>query len=102
MQLPKGRKAINNVSRFSRSSVMKMEKSNDIKHLVVKSCRQKKDFDYDETYALVARITTVRILLSMIVNENFYADQLDVKNAFLHGKLKRERYIYIYETIRRL
>jgi hypothetical protein len=60
---------------------------------VVKGCAQKKGFDYTETYAPVARLTTVRTLLSVINKKNLYAQQMDVKNAFLHGNIKEELYM---------
>jgi len=60
---------------------------------VAKGCLQRRGFDYDETYAPVARLTTVRILLSIIINDNLYSDQLDVKNAFLHGTLTQDVYM---------
>jgi hypothetical protein len=63
--------------------------------LVVKGCAQKEGFDYTETYAPVARLTTVRTLLSVINKKNLYAQQMDVKNAFLHGNIKEEMELYM-------
>jgi len=64
--------------------------------LVAKGSIKKEGFDYDETHAPIARLTTVRILLSIImsiiINENLYLDQLDVKNTFLHGTFTRDIY----------
>lgn len=61
--------------------------------LVIKGCSQKKNIDYHETYAPVARLSTLRILLSLINYKNLIARQLDVKNAFLNGILKEEIYM---------
>lgn len=59
--------------------------------LVVKGCAQKKEFDYNETFAPVVHIITIiRNLFSIINRENTYAIQLDVKNAFLHGYINEE------------
>jgi hypothetical protein len=61
--------------------------------LEVKGCAQKKGFDYTETYAPVARLTTVRTHLSVINKKNLYDQQMDVKNAFPHGNIKEELYM---------
>ena len=49
--------------------------------------------DYQETFALVAKINTVRILLSFATNLEWPLQQLDVKNAFLNGDLEEEVYM---------
>lgn len=51
--------------------------------------------DYQETFAPVAKMNTKRVLLSLTANFNYYLEQFDVKNAFLHGVLEEEIYIYI-------
>lgn len=60
---------------------------------MVKGCSQRKGFDYSETYASVARLTTVRTLLSVITHEDMLTSQMDVKNAFLHDHIKEEIYM---------
>ena len=43
--------------------------------------------DYLETFALVAKMTIVRVLISLAGNLGWKLQQLDVKNAFLHEDL---------------
>ena len=53
------------------------------------------ELDYQETFARVAKMNTVRILLSLAAHYNWQLLQYDVKNAFLHGDLDEEIYINI-------
>lgn len=59
-------------------------------HQVVKGYSQRKGYDYDETYAPVAKGTTVRVLLAVANQMGYYMHQMDVKTAFLNGLLKEE------------
>ena len=49
--------------------------------------------DYHETFALVAKLNIVRVLLSLAANQDWPLLQFDVKDDFLHGDLKKEVYI---------
>jgi Reverse transcriptase (RNA-dependent DNA polymerase) len=63
--------------------------------LVAKEYSQTYGIDYDETFALVAKMGTVRMLVSCVANFNWPLHQLDVKNIFLHRDLKEEVYMEI-------
>ena len=58
--------------------------------LVARGFSQQYGLDYDETFSPVAKITTVRILLALATSHTWKLWQMDVKNAFLHGKLDRD------------
>ena len=58
--------------------------------LVVKGFRQKEGLDYLDTYSPVTRITSIRMLISIASQYNLEIHQMDVKTAFLNGKLDEE------------
>ncbi|GJX42308.1 zinc finger, CCHC-type containing protein [Tanacetum coccineum] len=61
--------------------------------LVIQGFRQKEGIDYFDTYAPVARITTIRLLLALAAIHNLVIHQMDVKTAFLNGDLEEEVYM---------
>nr|GEZ76468.1 zinc finger, CCHC-type [Tanacetum cinerariifolium] len=61
--------------------------------LVIQGFRQKEGIDYFDTYAPVAHITTIRLLLALVSIQNLVIHQMDVKTAFLNGDLDEEVYM---------
>ncbi|GJW42815.1 retrovirus-related pol polyprotein from transposon TNT 1-94 [Tanacetum coccineum] len=61
--------------------------------LVAQGYNQQKGIDYDETFAPVARLEAIRIFFAFATYMNFIVYQMDVKSAFLNGKLKEEVYV---------
>jgi hypothetical protein len=56
--------------------------------LVAQGSSQKEGIDYDETFALVARLEAIRILLSFSVAKVFKLHQMDVNSALLNGVVR--------------
>ncbi|KAI4370410.1 hypothetical protein MLD38_018764 [Melastoma candidum] len=61
--------------------------------LVAKGYSQSEGIDYDETYAPVARLEAIRLLLAYACYNDFKLFQMDVKSAFLNGEIKEEVYV---------
>ncbi|GJT31122.1 retrovirus-related pol polyprotein from transposon TNT 1-94 [Tanacetum coccineum] len=61
--------------------------------LVAQGYNQQEGIDYDETYASVARLESIRILLAYACALDFKLFQMDVKSAFLNGFINEEVYM---------
>ncbi|GKA28215.1 putative ribonuclease H-like domain-containing protein [Tanacetum coccineum] len=55
---------------------------------------QEEWIDYDEVFALVARIEAIRLFLAYASFKDFVVYQMDIKSAFLYGKIEEEVYVY--------
>jgi len=67
--------------------------------LVARGFTQKYQIDYEETFAPVARISSFRFILSLVIQYNLKVHQMDVKTAFLNGTLKEEIYMRLPQGI---
>ena len=61
--------------------------------LVAKGYAQREGVDYTEIFAPVVKHVSIRILLTIVAQEDLELEQLDVKTAFLHGELKEKIYM---------
>ncbi|GJS40622.1 putative ribonuclease H-like domain-containing protein [Tanacetum coccineum] len=61
--------------------------------LVAQGHRQEEGIDYDEVFAPVARLEAIRIFLAYASYMGFIVYQMDVKSAFLYGKIDEEVYV---------
>ncbi|KAI9198572.1 hypothetical protein LWI28_018376 [Acer negundo] len=91
-KLPEGKKALQNKWVFR----IKEEHDGSKRYkarLVVKGFQQKEGIDYTDIFSPVVKLTTIRLVLSIVVAKRLYLEQLDVKTAFLHGDLEEEIYM---------
>ncbi|GJS44317.1 putative ribonuclease H-like domain-containing protein [Tanacetum coccineum] len=61
--------------------------------LVAQGHTQEEGIDYDEVFAFVARIEAIRLFLAYASFMGFMVYQMDVKSAFLYGRIKEEVYV---------
>jgi hypothetical protein len=61
--------------------------------LVAKGYAQIYGIDYEETYSPIAKMTTVKAIIAMVVTKGWSLHRMDVKNVFLHGDLQEEVYM---------
>ena len=90
--LPKGKKALHNKWVYR----IKQEHDGSKRYkarLVVKRFQQREGVDYTEIFSPVVKLTTVRLVLSIVAAEDLHLEQLDVKTAFLHGELEEDIYM---------
>jgi hypothetical protein len=61
--------------------------------LVAKDYSQVEGLDFNETFAPVARLESIRMLLTYATHHGFKLYQMDVKSTFLNGSIKEEVYV---------
>ena len=65
--------------------------------LVCKGYAQVEGVDFEETFALVARLEAIRMFLDFSSHKKFKLYHMDVKYAFLNGELEEEVYVEKHE-----
>lgn len=93
VDLPKGFKPIGlkwvfKIKRNADGSINKYKA-----RLVAKGYVQRHGIDYDEVFAPVARVETIRFVIALAASKGWEIHHLDVKTSFLHGELKEEVYV---------
>jgi hypothetical protein len=61
--------------------------------LVAKGYAQVAGLDFEETFAPIARLESIRILLAYVAHHSFKLYQMDMKSTFLNGPIKEEVYV---------
>jgi hypothetical protein len=61
--------------------------------LVAQSFSQVEGLDFGETFALVAHLEAIRILLAFDASKGFRFYQMDVKSSFLNGAIQKEMFV---------
>ncbi|CAN6583524.1 unnamed protein product [Malus baccata var. baccata] len=93
VDLPNGKKVMGSKwiykTKFNSNGSIERHKA----RLVAQDFTQTYVIDYKETFAPVAKMNTVRVLLSVAVSNAWPLFQMDVKNAFLYGDLEKEVYM---------
>ncbi|GJV10249.1 putative ribonuclease H-like domain-containing protein [Tanacetum coccineum] len=94
MDLPHGKRAISTkwvyMNKKDERGIVIRNKA----RLVAQGYTQEEGFYYDEVFAPVARIKAIRLFLAYASFKDFVVYQMDVKSAFLYGKIKEEVYVF--------
>lgn len=90
---PKGRKVVGSrwvfrIKRGPDGAILKYKA-----RIVAQGFTQIEGVDYDETFAPVAKLTSLRVILALTAEHDLEVHQMDVKSAYLNGELKEEIYM---------
>ncbi|GJS61574.1 putative ribonuclease H-like domain-containing protein [Tanacetum coccineum] len=93
VELPNGKWAIGTKWVFRNKKVERGIMIKNKARLVAQGYIQEEGIDYDEVFAPVARIEAIRLFLAYASFKDFVVYQMDVKSAFLYGKIEEEVYV---------
>ena len=94
VQKPKGVHVIGTKWVFRNKLNEKGEVIRNKARLVAQGYSQQEGIDYTETFAPVARLESIHLLVSFADNHNIILYQMDVKSAFLNGYISEEVYVH--------
>jgi len=90
VKLPNGKNIIGNKWVFT----VKYESDGKIERykarLVAQGFTQTQGLDYEEIFALMAKLNSIRVILSLAINLDWKLHQVDIKNAFLNCELEKK------------
>ncbi|GKB90425.1 putative reverse transcriptase, RNA-dependent DNA polymerase, partial [Tanacetum coccineum] len=72
---------------------IRIHKDHSLDHVIGDGYTQEEGIDYDEVFAPVARIEAIRLFLAYASLKHFVVYKIDVKSAFLYGKIEQEVYV---------
>ena len=93
MELLTGRKPIGSKLVFKKKTNAEGKVEKYKARLVAKGYSQVPGIDFGDIFSPVAKVTSIRLLLSVAATFDFEVEQMDVKIAFLHGDLEEEIYM---------
>ncbi|GJY00077.1 putative ribonuclease H-like domain-containing protein [Tanacetum coccineum] len=93
MDLPNGKRAIGTKWVYRNKKYERGIVINNKARLVTQGYTQEEGIDYDEVFAPIARIEAIWLFLAYASFKDFVVYQMDVKSAFLYGKIKEEVYV---------
>ncbi|GJV70683.1 retrovirus-related pol polyprotein from transposon TNT 1-94 [Tanacetum coccineum] len=93
VDLPNGKRAIGSKWGFKNKKDKRGIMIRNKARLVAQGYTQEEGIDYDEVFAPVARIEAIRLFLAYASFKDFMVYQMDVKSAFLYGKVEEEVYV---------
>ena len=94
VDLPSGRRSIGNkwVLKIKRKADGSIERYKT--RLVVKGYTEEEGIDCEDTFAPIAKLNTIRVMIALATKYNWKIHQLYVKSPFLNGELKEEVYLF--------
>ncbi|GKB15282.1 ribonuclease H-like domain-containing protein, partial [Tanacetum coccineum] len=93
VDLPNGKRAIGTKWVFRNKKDERGIMIRNKARLVAQGYTQEEGIDYDEVFSPVARIEAIRLFLAYASFKDFVVYQMDVKSAFLYGKIEEEVYV---------
>ncbi|GJS54493.1 retrovirus-related pol polyprotein from transposon TNT 1-94 [Tanacetum coccineum] len=93
VDLPNGKRAIGSKWVFKNKKDERGIVIRNKARLVAQGYTQEEGIDYDEVFASVARIEVIRLFLAYASFKDFVVYQMDVKSAFLYGRIEEEVYV---------
>ena len=93
VELPAGRKPIGRKWVFKKRMNVEGKVEKYKARLVAKGYSQVSGIDFGDIFSPIAKVTSIRLLLSVFYAFDFEVEQMDVKSKFLHGDLEEEIYM---------